>query len=143
MTYISAVIREALRLHPPAATARMPEHGTGFSRDPSVYRDLANRFVPERWLNEEVGLPETGSTTRRLPASAWRPFERGPRNCIGQEFATFEARVTIAYAARRYDFIKVGLGEIDPDENGHLIKDGKADFQLKSPLYNVSPFISS
>ncbi|KAJ8119615.1 hypothetical protein ONZ43_g3472 [Nemania bipapillata] len=133
MTYISAVIKETLRLHPPAATARQTVHGTGFSvrtpegqeycldgmiiyncetiihRDPLVYGDSANSFVPERWLNEVDGLPETDATTRKTPASAWRPFERGPRNCIGQEFATIEARVIIAYAARRYDFTKVGL----------------------------------
>ncbi|KAI8954549.1 cytochrome P450 [Xylaria longipes] len=161
MTYISAVIKETLRLHPPAATARLSEHGTGFSvrtpegqeycldgiiiyncetiihRDASVYGYSANQFVPERWLNEGDDLPETDSTSRRVPASAWRPFERGPRSCIGQEFATIEARVIIAYAARRYDFTKVGLGEVARDENGFPMKDSKGDFQFKSPLYNT------
>ncbi|KAI1352317.1 cytochrome P450 [Xylaria sp. FL0043] len=161
MTYISAVIKETLRLHPPAATARMSEHGTGFSihtpegqeycldgmiiyncetilhRDVSVYGVSANQFVPERWLNEGDGTLEADSTTRRVPASAWRAFERGPRNCIGQEFATMEARVIIAYIARRYDFTKVGLGEVVRDGDGRLMKDCEGNFQVKSPLYNT------
>ncbi|KAI1130289.1 cytochrome P450 [Nemania abortiva] len=161
MSYISAVVKETLRLHPPAATARVSEHGTGFSvrttegqeycldgmiiynceniiqRDSSVYGDSADRFVPERWLNEGDGLLETHSTTPRIPVSAWRPFERGPRNCIGQEFANIEARVIIAYVARRYDFTKVGLGEVVRDGDGHPMKDSKGDYQLKSHLYNT------
>ncbi|KAI0109157.1 cytochrome P450 [Nemania sp. FL0031] len=161
MTYISAVIKEALRLHPPAATARQSKQGAGFSvrtpegqeycldgiiiyncetiihRDPSVYGDSANSFVPERWLNEVDELLEINAASRKTPASAWRPFERGPRNCIGQEFAIMEARVIIAYAARRYDFAKVGRGEVVRDKDGQPIKDPKGNFQFKSPLYNT------
>ncbi|KAI0474743.1 cytochrome P450 [Xylaria cf. heliscus] len=161
MAYISAVVKETLRLHPPAATARMSEHGTGFTvrmptgedccldgviiynceaimhRDPTIYGDSADRFAPERWLNEGDVLAQGLSTARRVPASAWRPFERGPRSCIGQELANFEARIIIAFIARRYDFIKVGLGEIARDENDQPIMDGQGYYQLKSPLYNM------
>jgi cytochrome P450 len=72
---------------------------TSIHRDPQIYGETANEFVPERWLH---GAAEA------IPASAWRPFERGPRNCIGQELANIEARVVIALVARRYDFSKVG-----------------------------------
>ncbi|KAJ8132862.1 hypothetical protein O1611_g762 [Lasiodiplodia mahajangana] len=162
MTYVSAVIKETLRLHPTAATARQSEQGAGFSvrtpegqeycldgmiiyncetiihRDPSVYGDSANSFVPERWLNELGGLPDINAASRgKTPVSAWRPFERGPRNCIGQEFAIMEARVIIAYAARRYDFIKIGLGEALCDGDGRPIMDAQGNFQVKAPLYNT------
>jgi cytochrome P450 len=30
-------------------------------------------FIPERFLEQEI------------PKDAWRPFEKGPRSCIGQE----------------------------------------------------------
>lgn len=72
-------------------------------RDPAVYGDTANDFVPERWLRNE----NDAHGAEPIPPSAWRPFERGPRNCIGQEMAFLEARVVVALTARRYDFVKV------------------------------------
>ncbi|KAI1420271.1 cytochrome P450 [Xylaria sp. FL1777] len=161
MSYVAAVIKEVLRLHPPAATARMAEHGSGFTvraptgedycldgvliyncetiihRDPSVFGDSANRFVPERWLHEGDGLPQKPSAIPKVPATAWRPFERGPRNCIGQELANIESRIILAYIARRYDFTKVGLGEIAYDKNGKPIIDDMGDYQFKEPLYST------
>jgi hypothetical protein len=95
--------------------------------DENVYGDTVNHFVPERWLQ-----PET------VPVSAWRAFERGPRNCIGQELATIEARVIIAMVAYRYDFIKVGIGEIALDSAGRPSLDHKGQYTVKSELYNVS-----
>lgn len=45
--------------------------------DAAVFDDTADVFVPERWLQQ--GAPD------KIPAGAWRAFERGPRGCIGQE----------------------------------------------------------
>ncbi|KAI1324487.1 cytochrome P450 [Xylariaceae sp. FL0255] len=135
MTYTSAVVKEALRLWPPGGTARMTKAGDGLKvqtsmgefnldgvniypvsimlhHDPQVYGDTAESFVPERWLQQDESGPD------RIPASAWRPFERGPRNCIGQELTNLEARVVVALIARRYDFVKVGLGETRMDDAG-------------------------
>ena len=177
MTYTSAVIKEVLRLYPPAGTARMVPPGSGFvlrmpdggrelcvdgvvlyncatiiQRDRSVFGDSADDFVPERWLGDKSGIMSAGAqddkaeeqqavdggTGRKYPAGAWRPFERGPRNCIGQDLATIEARVIVAAVARRYDFVKVGLGELDLDEKGRPVLDEKRQFRTKSKLYNVS-----
>lgn len=153
MVYTSAVIKEILRIHPPAASVRMSQPGTDFQltlpdgkqvcvdgcilylcstaiqRDRKVYGDTADDFVPERWLGDTSGLP----------ASAWRPFERGPRACIGLELAHIEAKVILACAARRYDFQKVGLGELDLDSDGKPILDDKGYYRTKSELFNVSP----
>lgn len=125
MSYSSAVIREALRLWPPAGTARMTVPGAGVTvktpsgetypldgvhvyncaiiiqRDAAVYGDSADYFVPERWI------PGTKEHVE-IPVTAWRAFERGPRNCIGQELATLEARVVLALVSK-YDFVKVRL----------------------------------
>lgn len=156
MTYISAVIKEVLRLHPPAGSIRVTQPGTGFvvstsqgdytvdgnwlylnhniiHRDRAVFGDTADDFVPERWLSDGAGLP----------ASAWRPFERGPRGCIGQELANIEARVIIAMLAHRYEFVKTGLGEMSLGENGQPVVDDKGRFKVRSELYSVSAKTSS
>ncbi|KAI0107469.1 cytochrome P450 [Nemania sp. FL0031] len=148
MRYINAVIKETLRLHPPAGTARMT--GNGFTvvtgtgeeylvdgtvmypapsiihRDPNVYGDTADVWIPERWLGETA-----------IPPSAWRPFERGPRNCIGLELANLESRVIIAIVARKYDFIKTGLGESLLDEKGLPSLNDQGQYRVKSELYNT------
>lgn len=156
MAYTSAVIRETLRLHPPAGSARMSPPGSGFrlslpgaggtrqvcpdglvmwinasliQRDPAVWGATADDFVPERWLGEAAA---------RIPAGAWRPFERGPRNCIGQELANIEAKVILALVARRYDFVKTGLGELELDAAGRPCLDEKGYYKTKSELFNVS-----
>lgn len=157
MIYISAVIKEVLRLHPPAGSIRESKPGMGFvistpqgnfnvdgnwvylnhniiHRDPAVFGDTADDFVPERWLQPDGA---------NYPASAWRPFERGPRNCIGQELAHIEARVIIAMLARRYEFIKTGLGELDLDTKGQPTIDDKGRYKVKSELYSVSTKTSS
>lgn len=184
MSYTSAVIKEALRMYPPAGSARMAKPGSSFTvhlpdggddvcldgvvvyncqgiiqRDPAVYGDSSDDFVPERWLGDSdtsmqtnsdaavaadlntdsAGVAAAAATTKKVPASAWRPFERGPRNCIGQELANIEARVILACAVRRYDFSKVGLGAIKRDDLGRATLNSKGQYQVQSEVYNVSP----
>ncbi|KAJ3561912.1 hypothetical protein NPX13_g8764 [Xylaria arbuscula] len=151
MTYIWAVIKEVLRLYPPGSSVRMVRGNSGFTvsttrgeynlrdnwiylnhhliyRDKFVHVDNAEHFVPERWLDSE----------NSIPASAWRPFERGPRNCIGQELATLEARVIVALTIRQYDFVKVGLGELELDRRGRPILDEETrQFRVRSELHSV------
>jgi cytochrome P450 len=147
LPYVSAIIKESLRLYPPASSARMAPRGTGFKlrldddsemmadeyvlyvshfgihRDANAYGPDVEEWKPERWFgNSEttaaqtnggitVDGPEEGKKSdQQIPASAWRPFERGARNCIGQELANIEAKVILACMARRYVFEKVGYG---------------------------------
>ena len=156
MPYINAVIKETLRLHPSAGTARVIPKGSGFHvrmpdgsqqcldglmiyncqalihTDPKVYGDTATTFVPERWLAGHDAYQE-------IPAGAWRPFERGPRSCIGMELVHIEARVIVALAARRYDFVKVGLGEVVLDEKGQPSPDDKTgQYTVREEIYTVS-----
>ncbi|KAL2262650.1 hypothetical protein VTK26DRAFT_575 [Humicola hyalothermophila] len=180
MTYTTAVIKETLRLYPPAGTARMTAPGTGFTvqtpegqsycldgmvvyncdtiihRERAVFGDSADDFVPERWLGDKSGISAAdgqedsdvkgqigdggggGGGGRKFPAGAWRPFERGPRNCIGQDLAILEARVIVAAVARRYDFVKVGMGEVDLDGKGRPALNEKGQFKVKSDIYNAT-----
>ncbi|TGO36096.1 hypothetical protein BHYA_0135g00010 [Botrytis hyacinthi] len=57
----------------------------------------AEEFLPERWIvtkGHELYPPKNG----------WRPFERGPRNCIGQEVAMTEIKLMLALTIRDFDF---------------------------------------
>jgi cytochrome P450 len=112
-----------------------------------VYGETADDFIPERWLGDKAGIMSAGAEAdveqqdgeaKKYPPGAWRPFERGPRNCIGQDLATIEARVIVAAVARRYDFVKVGLGEVGLDEKGQPTMNDKGQYETKSELYNVS-----
>ncbi|KAF9692338.1 hypothetical protein EKO04_009590 [Ascochyta lentis] len=166
LVYTSACIKEALRLWPPAATARMSHDGFKIRtregeqvmvdecviypiqhiihRDPSVYGPTADDFVPERWTGDadtstatNAEANGTATPTGKIPAGAWRPFERGPRNCIGQELANLEARVILACVLRRYDFVKVGVGEIEMNEKGLPTVDERGRYKTKSELIST------
>ena len=159
LTYTSAVIRETLRLWPPGATSRMTKPGDGLratmctfegeacelnldgmmlyhvpyiiQRDPAVFGETANTFVPERWLRD--------SAADTIPAGAFRAFERGPRNCVGQELATIEARVVMALVARYFHFSKVGTGAAILDSaTGQPEVDAHGQYRVAEKMYNVS-----
>ncbi|KAK8004008.1 hypothetical protein PG989_003727 [Apiospora arundinis] len=154
MKYISAVLKEVMRLHPPAGSIRWAPPGSGFTvttpdggtynldgcwiylnhnlihRDRSVYGDSVDDFEPERWL--------LSSRADAPPVSSWRPFERGQRSCIGQELANIEIRVIVAMLAQRYEFTKVGVGELSTDHHGRPMLNDKGQFHVKSEMYNVS-----
>ena len=113
LRYTDAVIKETLRLRPPAyATGRellrettidgtrIPRRRIVFvsmsatHRDPRFYDD-PDGFRPERWLD---GLEE------RLPRGAFFPFGLGPRMCVGASFAMLEATLLLASCAQRWRF---------------------------------------
>ena len=47
-----------------------------------------------------------------IPKNAFRPFEKGPRDCIGQELAMLEARIVLALTLRKFNF-KEAYEELD------------------------------
>jgi cytochrome P450 len=137
LEYTNAIIRETLRLFPPASTLRIwdPKHpGKDASiKDPTTGQryPLANsliwppvtlvhrnerffpeptRFVPERHIQSQTPYPESELFTM-AGKEAWRPFERGPRNCIGQEMALVEMRIIVALIVREFDFVAEYPGE--------------------------------
>lgn len=64
-------------------------------RDPALWGKDVKEFDPTRFMP---------GNEHRIPEDGWRPFEKGPRNCIGQELALIEARIILALVARSFDF---------------------------------------
>jgi cytochrome P450 len=113
LPYTDKVIRETLRLYPPAwRIFRQTEEafqvgeytlpaGSNIvlsqwvtQRDPRWFPE-PERFIPERW-NEEAAA--------KLPRFAYFPFGGGPRVCIGAGFAMMEATLLLATIAQRFRF---------------------------------------
>lgn len=54
-----------------------------------------DKFLPERWLASPTDNLYPGKTK-----GAWRPFESGPRNCIGQSLALLELKIALVLTMR-------------------------------------------
>lgn len=111
LRYTEWVVREAMRLYPPAwAIARealadceiggfhVPKGTQLFIPQWLVHRDGRwfedpEAFRPERWDHDLI---------KRLPRCAYFPFGDGPRVCIGNHFAMMEAVLILATIARRF-----------------------------------------
>jgi len=120
LPFTEAVVREALRLYPPAwaigREAIRPFTLGGYRvgkgtqlvvsqwvvhRDPRWWDD-PEAFRPERWAND---------LARRLPRGVYIPFGDGPRVCIGNHFAMMEAVLVLATLARHHR-IEPAPGEV-------------------------------
>ncbi|MCJ1267244.1 hypothetical protein MMC22_007129 [Lobaria immixta] len=114
LPFTLAVIKETLRLHPAAAALRagqpnfsltgptgqqFPTKGClvwgdhhGVHHNPEHWPRPYD-FIPERWL-----VPE--GDPLQPPKYAWRPFEYGPRSCIGRELALLEFKIMLVLTVR-------------------------------------------
>lgn len=105
LTYTEKVIRESMRLYPPAYTISRHSIETvevgGYTIESNkditlsqfaMHRDARwypnpHAFIPERWT------PEFRAS---LPKYAYFPFGGGPRLCIGQQFALLETTIMLS-----------------------------------------------
>ena len=124
LPYSEWVMKEAIRLYPPAAGAtREPLHdiSLGGYRLPkgsniaistyTMHRNAA--FFPDPLRFD----PERFSPAREadIPKHAYLPFGAGPRVCIGNTFAMMEAQVILAMVMRDWDVALDSAHKVEPD----------------------------
>ena len=116
LTYITQILKEALRLWPPA-----PAYGIAPLKDETIggkYKLKKNTFItvlvmalhrdPSVWgPNPDVFDPENFSreAEAKRPINAWKPFGNGQRACIGRGFAMHEAALAIGMILQRFKLI--------------------------------------
>jgi cytochrome P450 len=125
LPYTAQVIKEALRMYPPAPISTRTtlqeitlNDGTVIPkgvicqfmpvtthRDPRWYGDDSHTFRPERWQ---------GDFERQLPKCAYFPFSAGPRICIGNGFALMEAQLALATLAATFSLTMDNAETIQP-----------------------------
>lgn len=116
LPFTLAVIKETLRLFPVATGAREGEAGFFLSHDEYQYptegftlwcTHQAMHREPLYWLQPDSFVPERWMVSSDDPLhpikEAWRPFEWGPRNCIGQELALLEIKIVMVMSLRRFN----------------------------------------
>ena len=140
LTYITQMLKEALRLWPPA-----PAYGisplkdeaigggkyklrkgtfitilvTALHRDPSVWGPNPDAFNPENFSREAEAA---------RPVNAWKPFGNGQRACIGRGFAMHEAALAIGMVLQRFKLIDVHRYQMHLKETLTIKPDG---FKIK------------
>ena len=111
LRHADMIITESMRLYPPAyGLGRQAVRATQIGDQPVAAKDIfiAPTWVvhrDRRWFEEpEAFRPERweGDLARRLPRFAYFPFGGGPRQCIGNSFATMEAVLLLATIAQRF-----------------------------------------
>jgi cytochrome P450 len=115
LKYTEMVIKEAMRLLPPAWTlnARQANQDTQigkylFPKNKVVFiSPYANHRNPKYFDQPEMFNPERFSeeNEKTIPKHAYIPFGTGPRVCIGQSFAMMEAKIILATLLNRFDVI--------------------------------------
>ena len=139
LTYITQILKEALRLWPPA-----PAYGIAPLKDETIggkYKLKKNTFItvlvlalhrdPSVWgPNPDAFDPENFSREAEAarPVNAWKPFGNGQRACIGRGFAMHEAALAIGMILQRFKLIDVNRYQMQLKETLTIKPDG---FKIK------------
>ncbi|KAG8420376.1 Cytochrome P450 monooxygenase apf8 [Metarhizium acridum] len=151
--YLRSCIDEALRMSPPVGAAPWREVGAGGIRVGSLelpagievgvgmyslhhnetyYKDPFE-YRPERWM---VGEGCSTKESVELSRSAFIPFSRGPRSCVGKGFAYHQVTLALARIIYEFDFYEAHTPE---SNNGKT----RAEFELRDHVTGAKegPFL--
>src|SRR6476620_4199491 len=140
LTYITQILKEALRLWPPA-----PAYGIAPLKDETIgggkYKLKKNTFVTVLVMalhrdasvwgpNPDAFDPENFSreAEAKRPINAWKPFGNGQRACIGRGFAMHEAALAIGMILQRFKLLDIHRYQMHLKETLTVKPDG---FKIK------------
>ena len=142
LTYITQILKEALRLWPPAPAFSLEplkdeviggqyklKKGSfinilvpSLHRDPAVWGPRAEIFDPENF---------TAEAEAKRPANAWKPFGNGQRACIGRGFAMHEAALALGLILQRFTLVDHQRYQLKTKETLTIKPDG---FKIKARM---------
>lgn len=147
LPYTTAVIKETLRLFPPASSIRHGMEGVDLVDEEGNIYPTENCMVyilhlpiqhdPKYWVRPKEFLPERwlaqpGDELYCDTKGAWRPFEHGPRNCIGQAMVMLELKIILTMVVRELE-VRDAYGEWDEkfkSKKGIREVDGERAYQV-------------
>ncbi len=114
LPYTEQVIKETLRLYPPAAFLSR----TALETDELCKRRIAPKdtiMLPvyalhrhhQLWENPDLFDPERFANNYKPERYSYLPFGDGPRICIGAQFAMIETKIVLATLISRYKFERI------------------------------------
>src|SRR5437588_7532405 len=139
LTYITQILKEALRLWPPAPAYGVAPikdeviggkyklkkgtfvlvHVLALHRDPSVWGPNPDAFDPVNFSKEAEA---------KRPVNAWKPFGNGQRACIGRGFAMHESALALGLILQRFKLIDIHRYQMHLKETLTIKPDG---FKIK------------
>lgn len=115
ITYLDNVIKETLRLYPPAPLSVPREIATYtevnqiplFKGDVPIISAYVTHRLTDIWQEPELFKPERFNKEEEMkrPKTSYMPFGVGPRACVGQLFAFQEMKLILAKIYKDYDVV--------------------------------------